>query len=71
MSLFQTLAEMSVGEEEEIQDPEVHEEQVTVEAGVLRNHRAWRVPEGLVEVTEEGDLITDLEGPEEEGVSFH
>ena len=71
---------MAVAEEEEVQDPEGHEEEVKVEvhprirhfrkAGVLRNHRTRRVPEGLVEVKEEGDLITDLEGPEEEEVSF-
>lgn len=80
-SLFQTLAKMAVGEEEEVQDPEGHEEEVKVEvhprihlfrkAGVLRSHRTWRVPEGLVEVREDGDLITDLDGAEGEGVSFH
>ena len=72
---------MAVAEEEEVQELEGHEGEVKVEvhprihhfrkAGVLRNHRSWRVPEGLVEVKEEGDLITDLEGPEEEGVSLH
>ena len=72
---------MAVAEVEEVQDPEGHEEEVKVEvypkihhfrkAGVLRNHRTWRVPEELVEVKEEGDLITDLEGLKEEGVSFH
>lgn len=76
---------MAAEEEEEvsprIQDPEGHEEEVKVEGhlrihlfraeGVLRNHRSWKVPEGLVEVKEEGDLIIELEGPEEEGVSFH
>lgn len=72
---------MAVAEVEEVQDPEGHEEEVKVEAhrrihhfrkaGVLRNHRTWRVPEELVEVKEEGDLITDPEGLEEEGVSFH
>ena len=40
-------------------------------AGVLRNHRTRRILEGVVEVKEEGDLITDLVGREEEGVSFH
>lgn len=72
-----TLAKMAVAEVEEVQDPEGHEEEVKVEAhrrihhfrkaGVLRNHRTWRVPEELVEVKEEGDLITDPEGLEEEG----
>ena len=72
---------MAVGEEEEVQDPEGHEEQVKVEvhpriqlfrkAGILRNQRTWRVLEGLVEIQEEGHLITGLEGPEEEGVSIH
>ena len=81
MSLFQTLAKMAVAEEGEDQDPEGHEEEVKVEvppqihrfrkAGVQRNHRTWRVTEGLAELKEEGDLITDLEGHEEEGVSFH
>ena len=70
---------MAVGEEEEVLDPEGHEEKVKVEvhprihlfrtAGVLRNHRMWRVPEGLVEVKEHGDLITDLDGAGGEGVS--
>ena len=72
---------MAVAEEGEIQDPEGHEEEVKIEvpprihrfrkAGVPRNHRTWRVPGGLVEVKEEGGLITDVESPEEEGVSFH
>lgn len=39
-------------------------------AGVLRNHRTWKVAEGLVKTREEGDLIMDRESLEEDGVSF-
>lgn len=71
---------MAVGEEEEVRDPEGHEEEVKVEvhsrihlflkAGALRNHGTWRVPEGVAEVKEHGDLIIDLHCAEGEGVSF-
>lgn len=60
---------------------EGYEEEVKVEVycriyyfckvGVLRNYCMWKVLEELVEVKEEGDLIIDLEGFEEEGVSFY